>query len=186
MHRRAGRRDRHARRRSPRSPSAPCAARSLSSRRCASAWRCSRVFGGRRRARCLRSGSTIMPGATVLVATMRAAGAHTALVSGGFTAFVEPVGRKIGFRRDARQRRSSARPAPSPASCAEPILGARGKGAGAAGASPRGSASTLEETLAVGDGANDVGMISRPGSASPIAPSRRSAPWRTRRSTMPT
>jgi phosphoserine phosphatase len=40
---------------------------------------------------------TIMPGATVLVATMRASGAYTALVSGGFTSFTGPVSQRIGF-----------------------------------------------------------------------------------------
>ena len=76
-----------------------------------------------------------------LIATMRAAGAHTALVSGGFSAFVEPVGRKIGFhetranvllergRRFHRLRRR-----------ADPRR--RRQGAGAARAQLRGLAST--------------------------------------------
>jgi len=39
------------------------------------------------------------PGAATLVRTMRARGATTLLVSGGFTAFAEPVGAMIGFER---------------------------------------------------------------------------------------
>src|SRR5688572_22081424 len=39
------------------------------------------------------------PGAATLVRTMRARGAETILVSGGFTAFVEPIAAKIGFER---------------------------------------------------------------------------------------
>jgi phosphoserine phosphatase len=39
------------------------------------------------------------PGATTLVQTMRARGAETILVSGGFTAFVAPIARQVGFDR---------------------------------------------------------------------------------------
>src|SRR5262249_45525519 len=39
----------------------------------------------------------LMPGARELVATMRAAGARTALVSGGFTVFAERVAQQLGF-----------------------------------------------------------------------------------------
>ena len=38
-----------------------------------------------------------MPGARALVQTMRAHGAHTALVTGGFTQFTMPVAERIGF-----------------------------------------------------------------------------------------
>ena len=49
-------------------------------------------------AKVLSSRIAIMRGAAILVATMRASGAHTVLVSGGFTAFAEPIGRSIGFQ----------------------------------------------------------------------------------------
>src|SRR5207245_10422040 len=39
------------------------------------------------------------PGARALITTMRAAGAVTALVSGGFTIFVERVAAELGFDR---------------------------------------------------------------------------------------
>ncbi|MGL4312385.1 MAG: HAD-IB family phosphatase, partial [Sphingomonas sp.] len=47
--------------------------------------------------RCLAERVRIMPGAIPLVRTMRARGAQTILVSGGFTRFAEPVARQIGF-----------------------------------------------------------------------------------------
>jgi phosphoserine phosphatase len=40
---------------------------------------------------------TLMPGGKALVATMRAAGAYAALVSGGFTAFTGQVAAALGF-----------------------------------------------------------------------------------------
>ena len=45
------------------------------------------------------SGSGPIPGAATLVRTMRARGAETILVSGGFTAFVAPIAGQIGFDR---------------------------------------------------------------------------------------
>lgn len=41
----------------------------------------------------------ITPGAKALIRTLSARGAHTVLVSGGFTRFAEPVGEEIGFHR---------------------------------------------------------------------------------------
>ncbi|MGD9810187.1 MAG: phosphoserine phosphatase SerB [Sphingobium sp.] len=49
--------------------------------------------------RCREERVRIMPGAKALVRTMVARGAHTVLVSGGFTRFAEPVGAEIGFRK---------------------------------------------------------------------------------------
>src|SRR5690606_38331550 len=40
---------------------------------------------------------TLTPGGKELVRTMRANGAHTALVSGGFTVFTGPISQMIGF-----------------------------------------------------------------------------------------
>src|SRR5690554_5674038 len=48
-------------------------------------------------ARVLETRITFMPGGRELVATMKAHGAHAALVSGGFTAFAAPVARSLGF-----------------------------------------------------------------------------------------
>jgi len=100
---------------------------------------------------------TIMPGAKTLVATMRAAGAYTALVSGGFTIFAGPIADRLGFR-EHRANVLLAESGIFTGSLAEPILGRAAK-----------EQALLEltrqlrldpsETLAVGDGANDLGMI---------------------------
>lgn len=103
----------------------------------------------------------IMPGARMLVATMRASGAHTALVSGGFTAFVEPIAARIGFD-EARANRLLLDGDLLSGRLAEPIQSAEAKEnalielAGRLRLKP-------DETLAVGDGANDAGMIHRAG-----------------------
>ncbi len=57
--------------------------------------------------RCRAERVRLMPGAKVLVATMRGAGARTILVSGGFTAFAGPVGAELGFDRVVANRCSS-------------------------------------------------------------------------------
>lgn len=46
---------------------------------------------------CLQTRVRPMPGAEILVRTMTAWGAHTLLVSGGFTHFAQPVAEQIGF-----------------------------------------------------------------------------------------
>jgi phosphoserine phosphatase len=103
----------------------------------------------------------ITPGAAILVATMRASGAHTVLVTGGFTVFAEPIGRHIGFH-EYRANRLGFAAGTFTGVVAEPILGRSAKEETLAELSLR---LELEpaETLAVGDGANDVGMIRRAG-----------------------
>ena len=49
--------------------------------------------------RCLAERVRPNPGAATLVRTMRSRGAMTLLVSGGFTAFADPVGAMLGFER---------------------------------------------------------------------------------------
>jgi len=100
-------------------------------------------------------------GAATLVGTMRARGAATILVSGGFTAFVEPIAKVIGFERfeanvlglergrltgetegrivDSRFKRDIL----SRARDAENL--------------------SVDETMAIGDGANDIPMIEEAG-----------------------
>ena len=104
---------------------------------------------------------TPMPGGGTLVATMKAHGARAALVSGGFTAFTEAVSARLGFDWNR----------------ANTLLVADGKLTGAPGEPILGRAAkvaALEEltaemgiaeadVLAVGDGANDLGMLTRAG-----------------------
>ena len=112
-------------------------------------------------AKVLSSRIAIMGGAAILVATMRASGAYTVLVSGGFTAFAEPIGRSIGFH-EHRANSLLSEADRFTGLLAEPILGREAKEeallefAARLGLDP-------SQTLAVGDGANDIGMIRRAG-----------------------
>jgi phosphoserine phosphatase len=99
----------------------------------------------------------IMPGASELVATMRAAGAVTALVSGGFTVFAERVGVALGFDRvvanridiaDGRLLGTVQPPIATSATKRDTLLALARECGVAAG-----------DTLAVGDGANDLPML---------------------------
>jgi phosphoserine phosphatase len=111
--------------------------------------------------RVLRERIEITPGALVLIATMRAFGAHTALVSGGFSSFVEPVGKKIGFH-ETRANILLSEADVYTGCVGEPILGAEAKVEALLELSARLGLS-LQETLAIGDGANDSGMIQHAG-----------------------
>jgi phosphoserine phosphatase len=99
----------------------------------------------------------IMPGAAVLVATMRAQGAYCCLASGGFTFFTGRVADRLGFDLHVSNTllheggRLTGR-------VAEPIFDRDAKLVTLKRlAAERGLA--LAETLAVGDGANDLDMI---------------------------
>ena len=104
---------------------------------------------------------TLTPGGPELLATMKAQGAYAALVSGGFTAFAEPIAARLGFD-EARANRLIAANGVLTGRVGEPILGRDAKLAAleelAAGL-PGGVASAL----AVGDGANDLAMLRRAG-----------------------
>ena len=111
--------------------------------------------------RCLAERIRPNPGAATLVRTMRLHGAETILVSGGFTAFVEPIAKAVGFERfeanvleirdgklvgtvqgrivDSKVKR-------------EVLVEARDR----LGLEP-------EMTLAVGDGANDIALVQEAG-----------------------
>jgi phosphoserine phosphatase len=105
---------------------------------------------------------TLMPGARTLVATMRAHGAHTCLISGGFTAFTSRVSAMIGFdehRGNTLQVDAEGR---LRGTVAEPILGRDAKRAALIALRER-HALLAPETLAVGDGANDLAMVQEAG-----------------------
>lgn len=97
------------------------------------------------------------PGAEVLVRTMAAAGAHTALVSGGFTYFTERVAAAAGFA-EHRANRLEIVAGRLTGAVIGPILGREAKRAALADLAHRlgiGEASAV----AVGDGANDLAMV---------------------------
>jgi phosphoserine phosphatase len=102
------------------------------------------------------------PGGKALVATMRANGGFAALVSGGFTAFTGPVAAALGFdvnRANILQEENGS----LTGTVADPILGREAKVqalehfAAELGITP-------DDAIAVGDGANDLGMLQRAGS----------------------
>ena len=102
-----------------------------------------------------------MPGAKSLLATMRAHGAHTMLVSGGFGFFTKRVAEAAGFHEERGNILLDYDTYLSGA-VQEPILGREAKLAALQeGATALGI--TLAQTLAVGDGANDLAMIQAAG-----------------------
>ncbi|MEO6091789.1 MAG: phosphoserine phosphatase SerB [Novosphingobium sp.] len=107
-------------------------------------------------ARCLAERITAMPGAKALVATLKAKGCLTVLVTGGFHQFADPVAEELGFERVVANR----------------LAVADGKLTGGLDGPITDSAvkrATLLETLAevgegatslaIGDGANDIPML---------------------------
>ena len=103
----------------------------------------------------------LSPGAATLVGTMRAHGAASCLVSGGFTYFTERVAAAAGFDSQ-RANRLVVADASLTGEVEEPILDSASKLAclrelsGAHGLA-------AAQTLAVGDGANDVPMLQAAG-----------------------
>jgi phosphoserine phosphatase len=103
----------------------------------------------------------ITPGAAALIATMRAHGAYAALVSGGFTFFTERVAALLRFDHHSGNR-LGVRDGVLTGTVGEPIFGRDAKLAALRrlraehGVDPA-------DTLAVGDGANDLGMLQEAG-----------------------
>ena len=107
-------------------------------------------------ARCLAERIAPMPGAQVLVATLKARGCFTVLVTGGFHQFADPVAERLGFERVVANRLG--------------VHAGRLTGGLVGGITDSGVKRTvlLEESarlgagtvsLATGDGANDIPMI---------------------------
>ncbi|QJU60352.1 phosphoserine phosphatase SerB [Sphingomonas sp. AP4-R1] len=111
--------------------------------------------------RCHEERVRLMPGATTLIRTMRANGARCVLVSGGFTVFADRVAAEIGFDR-ALSNVLEMDGGQLAGRVSRPIVDAETKRrtllaeAEALGLAPH-------ETLAVGDGANDIPMIQMAG-----------------------
>jgi phosphoserine phosphatase len=103
----------------------------------------------------------LMPGAQALLATLRAAGVRTALVSGGFSVFAERVAAELGFDRVVANRLdiSDGRIA---GTLAAPLVTGETKRAALLALAAE-SGVPPEATLAVGDGANDLPMLAAAG-----------------------
>jgi len=104
---------------------------------------------------------TFTPGARTLVQTMNAQGGVTALVSGGFTYFTRRIAEAAGFQinqanelliADGRLTGGVAKPILGRAAKQDALLRIAGE-----------HDIALEETLAAGDGANDLSMLGRAG-----------------------
>jgi phosphoserine phosphatase len=104
---------------------------------------------------------TLTPGGSELVRTMRANGAHTALVSGGFTVFTGPISQMIGFDEHRSNLLGIEGDALSGA-VAEPILGKQAKLDSLVEMREKLGLAAIQ-TLAVGDGANDLAMLGEAG-----------------------
>src|SRR5690606_1418823 len=105
---------------------------------------------------------TLASGGARLVATMKKAGAYTALVSGGFTAFTKPIAERLGFDEQRanilikENDRLVGR-------VGEPILGKEAKAQALNEIAAR-LGITPADAIAVGDGANDLDMLRLAGS----------------------
>jgi len=104
----------------------------------------------------------LTPGGRTLVATMRANGAYTGLVSGGFTLFTSRIGAMIGFDDDRANELLVDDEGRFTGLVAEPILGREAKLDTLLDLRRRFALAT-EDTLAIGDGANDIPMIEAAG-----------------------
>jgi phosphoserine phosphatase len=103
----------------------------------------------------------LMPGARELIATQRRAGVATALVSGGFTVFADRVAAELGFDRvianrldiiDGKLAGTVTPPIVTAATKRETLLSLAAE-----------LGLSLAETMAVGDGANDLPMLETAG-----------------------
>ena len=110
----------------------------------------------------LRERIKLTDGARTLIATMRKNGARTCMVSGGFTHFTDRIAAMIGFDEARANRLTIVDGRKLAGTVAEPIFGRDGK-----------RAALIElrhelklaraETMAIGDGANDMDMIAEAG-----------------------
>jgi phosphoserine phosphatase len=109
----------------------------------------------------LRERITFMEGGKTLLATMKAQRAHTALISGGFTAFTEHVARHLGFLEHHANTLLIAN-GKLTGDVARPILGQQAKVDGLRRLAKLHGLET-SDAVAVGDGANDLAMLSEAG-----------------------
>ena len=104
---------------------------------------------------------TYMPGGAVLLATMKQNGAYAALVSGGFTAFTSAVAEHLGFDEN-RANTLLVEDGVLTGQVGMPILGQQAKVDALEEITTR-LGLEAAQVLAVGDGANDLGMLGRAG-----------------------
>lgn len=104
---------------------------------------------------------TYTPGGRELIATMHAEGGYAALVSGGFTAFTAAVSAELGFDEN-RANTLLVEDGHLTGEVALPILGREAKMTALREITAR-LGLTHDQVMAVGDGANDLGMLGMAG-----------------------
>jgi len=104
---------------------------------------------------------TLTPGGRELVMTMRANGAYTCLISGGFTLFTNAIAAKIGFQEN-RANELVVHDGKFTGEVREPILGRATKLATLIELTESFDLDEID-TLVAGDGANDLAMIQKAG-----------------------
>ena len=100
----------------------------------------------------------LTPGGKTLVATMRANGTVTCMVSGGFTLFTDRIAAMIGFDKSRANRLTLVDGHKLAGKVADPVFGRDGKRA-ALVEMRQDLGLTTNDTMAIGDGANDLDMI---------------------------
>jgi phosphoserine phosphatase len=109
----------------------------------------------------VRNQIRLTPGAATLVRTLHRLGYHIGLVSGGFAEVVEPIAAELGIRH-VRANRLATKDGLLTGELVGPIVDRAGKATAL-----RDFAAELEiplsRTVAVGDGANDIDMITAAG-----------------------
>lgn len=105
---------------------------------------------------------TLMSGGKTLVATMKKHGGYCALVSGGFTVFTGPISKEIGFD-EHRSNLLLEEDGILTGQVGDPILGKQAK-VDALNEISEKLGITPNDAVAVGDGANDLGMLQLAGS----------------------
>lgn len=100
---------------------------------------------------------TLMPGGLELLATMRANGAYSALVSGGFTQFTSAIAERLGFD-EHRANTLAVDGERLTGAVIEPVVGSEAKVAALREITAR-LGLTPQDAIAVGDGANDLAML---------------------------
>jgi phosphoserine phosphatase len=109
----------------------------------------------------VRAGLRLTPGARTLIRTLKRLGYKCGIVSGGFTAVIEPLAASLGIDYVAANRLEVA-DGKLTGRVLDPIIDREGK-TEALRKFARSAGVPLSQTVAVGDGANDLGMIGAAG-----------------------
>lgn len=112
-------------------------------------------------AKVLSNRITINQGAHEALAVMRAHGTHTALVSGGFTIFAKEIAGEVGFH-EFHANELLSEDGKFSGEVAEPILGQQAK-LDQLNRLATEKQISLSDTIAIGDGANDLPMLMNAG-----------------------